>query len=92
LVTVTICPGFGTTFEIDDPAVAVVDVDGVISSVAVGTTSLIVSNGLDEVVPVHVERIPCPSDVTDDGVVNVEDLLELVADWGALRVVSDRHQ
>jgi len=74
---------FGLTYEINDPAIATVSADGLVSAVSRGTARLTVSNGLVENdIEVHVLSVPCPADITDDGLVNVEDLLAVISAWG----------
>lgn len=78
-------PSFGTIFESDNPAIAEVSNDGLVTSVAAGVTFITVTNGtLAETVDVIVYSVPpIPGDLNGDGLVDTFDLFILLGAWGA---------
>jgi hypothetical protein len=76
-------PEFGTEYESDDTAIAMVDEQGVVTSVLPGTATVRAMNGgiIGESI-VHVQSVPCPADFDGDGDVDTADLLFLLGAWG----------
>jgi hypothetical protein len=74
---------FGVTYSTLDTTIATVSVDGLVTSVHVGTTTVTATvNGISASAAVNVLAMPCPADVTDDGSVSVADLLAVITAWG----------
>jgi hypothetical protein len=76
-------PTFGTTYSTLNPNIATVDADGQVTSVSVGTTTVTATIGnLSASAGVMVVGMPCPADITDNGLVNISDLLAVISAWG----------
>jgi hypothetical protein len=75
--------GVAIAYDVEDPSIATVDSEGLITAVSRGQTWLYVTSGrAAENRLIFVQSIPCPGDANGDDQVDVDDLLAVILGWG----------